>query len=53
MMLLATDGPGSEQIKIYLEGTYGEKRGATMSLIGRIKTGKIKPKHINLVMKNT
>ena len=51
-MLLATNGAGNEQVKAYLEGAYGEKGGATMNLISRIKRGKLKPMHINLFAKN-
>lgn len=52
MLLLATDAPGSKQIRTYLEGAYGKKGGATINLISKIKRGKMKPKHIDLVVKN-
>lgn len=53
MLILATDAPGSKQIRTYLEGAYGDKGGATINLLSKIKRGKMKPKHINLVMQNT
>jgi hypothetical protein len=52
MLILATDAPGSKQIRTYLEGAYGDKGGAMINLLSKIKRGKMKPKHIGLVVKN-
>ena len=44
LMLLAVDGPGSEQIKSVLARVFPGRQGLTMTIPARARRGRLRPK---------